>query len=86
MPFKSIETKMKCLFKKHIFKADIINNKAQQSIATTGRSITKGLNIHQPAKWRVKKINNGKHKIPGTVHMFSHSGKGKVESVKKKTS
>ncbi len=78
MSFEGIEAKMKHLFEKDILVTDKINDKSQQCIATTGCCIPEGLQVHQPFKRRIEKINYGKNKVPGTMYMSSHlRGKGK---------
>lgn len=72
MAFEGVKAKIKFLFKKNVFIADKINGKAQQCVSPARSCIAEGLQIHQPAKWGIEKINNGQDKIPGTVYMSSH--------------
>ena len=72
MCFESVKAKMKITFMKNELEADIISEKAQHHIASAGSCITKGLQVHDPAERRIKKINDGKNKIPCTMYMTSH--------------
>lgn len=72
MPFKSIKPKIKDPPTKYEFITDIINNKTQQRITTSGSSIPEGLKIHYFFKRWVKKINNREYKIPGIMYMLLH--------------
>ena len=52
--------------------ADKINKKAQQCIAPARCRIPECLQVHQPAKRRIKEINNGENKISCVMYMTSH--------------
>lgn len=72
MAFESIKAKIELFLKKYILITEKINAKPQQCISPAGSCIAECLQIHQPAKGRIKKINNGQNKIPGTMNMSSH--------------
>ena len=63
---------MKVPFMKKVFITDEINQKTQHDITPAGSRIAKGLQVHDPAEWRIKKINNRKDKIPGIMYVTSH--------------
>jgi hypothetical protein len=57
MCFKRIDIKVKFLFTKNVAETDKIDQEPEQRIAPAGCRIAKGLQVHQPAEWRIKKIN-----------------------------
>jgi hypothetical protein len=66
MPFESIKTKMKFLFKKQNLNSEI-NQKTQKHIAPARGGITKCLQVHQPAKRGIEKIYYRQYKISGAM-------------------
>jgi len=72
MCFESVKAKMKITFMKNELETNIIRQEPQHHIAPAGSCITEGLQVHDPAEWRIKKINDGKNKIPCTMYMTSH--------------
>ena len=72
MTFKGIKAKVKFFAEKQEFITQGINQKPQQHITPTGCSIPEGLEIHDPAKGRIEKVNDGQDKIPGAVKLFTH--------------
>lgn len=73
MRFKSVEAKMKLSFHQDIFITDEVDQEAQHCITSPRRGVTKCLQGHDPAKRRIKKINDRQNKISCTMNMTSHS-------------
>lgn len=72
MSLERVNPKMKGLFRENVFETDKIDEQPEQGIPAPRCRIAEGLYIHQLPERRVKKINNGKDKIPGTMDMTAH--------------
>lgn len=72
MRFESIEAKVKLFFLKYVPVTYKVDQKPQQCITATRCGIAECLEVHDPAKRRIKKINDGQDKIPGAMNMTFH--------------
>jgi len=80
--FERIKTEMKFFFLENIFETDKIHHEAEQGIAAPGCQVPEGLQVHQFAKRRIEKINDGQYEITGAMDMFPH-GRAKLSEVLK---
>lgn len=77
MGFKSIKIQLQVLPFQYIFKTDKVQHEAQECVGTAAGGIAKSLQIHQLAKRRIKKINQGYNKIAGGMEVSAHESQRK---------
>ena len=74
MCFQGIKPEMKGLFPENIFKRYKVDQKTEHHVEPPADSIPEGLEVHDLAERRVKKINERQHKAGSAMNMFLHGG------------